>query len=315
MSMPPWHIPVWDIFTRFVEMERIPHAFLVGGLAGLGKQEFALRLAQRLLCRTPLDGFSCGECRDCRLFAAGTHPDRRLVLPQEPSRALRTDQVRELTEWVTGTALIAAAKVAILAPAETMNSHSINALLKTLEEPTPNTYLILVSERPESLPATVLSRCQSLRFGMPNESDAVAWLCAETKRPDIECTAAMRAAGGAPIIAQRLIADGELGHYDEVITGLEALAAGHREPVSLAAAWAGWPMDLLFRWISYWTREKVRQRCPDLQGQAAVKKLFELFDSAMLGRVQLTATIRQELLLEDLLIKVASLTQDTKLPQ
>ena len=123
------------------------------GRAGIGKRTLALNLARALLCETPgADGFACGTCASCRYVAAGQHPDLQLVEPfvvdddgevkvQDP---IPVDRIRALIEWVQLTSHRGRAKVAVIVPAEAMNLAAANALLKTLEEPPPSTYLILV---------------------------------------------------------------------------------------------------------------------------------------------------------------------------
>ena len=155
-----------------------PHALLVHGPRGIGKHALALNFAQALLCEAPrADGLACGECAGCRYAIAGQHPDfMRLELllidPDEGTLAavetIGIDRVRALTEFVQLTSHRQRAKVAVIAPAERMNAAAANALLKTLEEPPPGTYLILVSDQPGRVPATILSRCRKLAAPLPD---------------------------------------------------------------------------------------------------------------------------------------------------
>jgi len=139
----------------------------------------ALNLAQALLCEAPRgDGLACGVCAGCRYAVAGQHPDfMRLELlvvdPEDGTLAqaetIGIDRVRALTEFAQLTSHRQRAKVAVISPAEPecMNAAAANALLKTLEEPPPGTYLILVSDQPGRVPATILSRCRKLAAPRP----------------------------------------------------------------------------------------------------------------------------------------------------
>jgi len=185
-----------------------PHALLLHGPRGIGKHALALNFAQALLCEAPrADGLACGECPGCRYAIAGQHPDfmrLELVLVDPDEGTLATvetigiDRVRALTEFVQLTSHRQRAKVAVIAPAERMNAAAANALLKTLEEPPPGTYLILVSDQPGRVPATIRSRCRKLAAPLPAPAAARAWLAAQgVAAPDL----ALAQAAGAPIDA------------------------------------------------------------------------------------------------------------------
>jgi DNA polymerase III subunit delta' len=144
---------------------RLAHALLLAGPRGTGKGEFAAKLAGFLLCehaeaaRRP-----CGACRGCTQLAAGTHPNLMRLAPAEDKRDIAIDDVRDLLDRLHLSSHYGGAKVAIVEPADALNASGVNALLKTIEEPPPATYLLLVSERWRALPATLRSRCQILRF-------------------------------------------------------------------------------------------------------------------------------------------------------
>jgi len=133
-------------------------------------------LARLLLCSAPVDGLNCGCCHGCELSAAGSHGDLRWLEPAEDSRVIKIDQVRSLIEFLNRTAGLGLRKVAVLAPAEAMNASAANALLKALEEPAPETYLILVCHRLHGVPATIRSRCRMLRLPAPDRAQALDWL-------------------------------------------------------------------------------------------------------------------------------------------
>ncbi|HEX5756525.1 MAG TPA: AAA family ATPase, partial [Arenimonas sp.] len=179
----PWQQAVLDTALGALAERRLGHALLLVGPEHMGKAEFADALAQRLLCATPGDdGLACGRCRGCQLYAHGTHPDfrRETLQVNEKTGKQRSeiviDQVRGLGAWFALTPQLGGAQVALIDPADSMNTATSNALLKTLEEPAPNRFLLLVSSRPGRLPATIRSRCQRLLFRLPPRAEALAWL-------------------------------------------------------------------------------------------------------------------------------------------
>jgi DNA polymerase-3 subunit delta' len=217
-----------------------PHALLVHGARGIGKHALALSLAQGLLCESPrADGLACGTCVGCRLAVAGQHPDlmriELLVIDPEEDTIERVDtiaidRIRSLTDFVQLTSHRQRAKVVIIAPAERMNGPAANALLKTLEEPPPGTYLILVSDEPGRMPATIGSRCRKLAAPLPARDESLAWLKAQgVTAADV----ALAQAAGTPL---RALALSDPLVQEERRAWLSALGTPERLSVPLLAA-------------------------------------------------------------------------------
>jgi DNA polymerase-3 subunit delta' len=186
---------------------RWPHALLIEGRRGIGKRALALHFAQALLCEKPrADGGPCGTCASCGYVSAGAHPDLRVIEPIErdeegnetPIDEIRVGRIREVTQFTQLSTHRQRAKVAVIVPAEAMNVEAANALLKTLEEPPPATYLMLVSHQPGRLRATIVSRCQRFVAPEPDPATATAWLAEQgVARPEL----LLAQAGGAPLLA------------------------------------------------------------------------------------------------------------------
>lgn len=173
----PWLQQYWQQCTQALRQGKLPHAILLSGSTGLGKFEFARHLAERLLCTGEGD-LACGHCQSCHWFAAGSHPDYKLISPEEDKKQISVAQIRDLTEALTKTSY-GYYQVVIIHPSEAMNRAASNALLKTLEEPNGQVILILVCDHPAGLLPTIRSRCQEYRLQQPSTEVALAWLTTE----------------------------------------------------------------------------------------------------------------------------------------
>ena len=211
--------------------ERFAHAWLVHGLAGIGKLDFAVAAAASLLCETPQDGLACGHCAACAWFASGNHPDLRRIRPEAiaveegaeaaeqaedaepvagsaskraPSKEIRIDQIRALESWFNTATHRGGWRVALLYPAHALNVVSANALLKVLEEPPPHTVFLLVADAPDRLLPTLVSRCRRLPAGARCRHRAAMAARAERRtRPRMAGGRRRRAAGGPAPGAER----------------------------------------------------------------------------------------------------------------
>jgi DNA polymerase-3 subunit delta' len=181
------------LLRRALEADRVAHAYAFVGPAGAGPTETALAFAQALLCNGGREPGSdrgwpetgagrlrpCGACHTCRLAAARQHPDLHVLAPTPPetnpkgARAIRIGAIRALERLASLRPVMASRKVFVLDEAERMTGEAPQAFLKTLEEPPASTVLILILPRARALPATVLSRCQIVRFE-PRQDDAAA---------------------------------------------------------------------------------------------------------------------------------------------
>jgi len=148
-----------DVLRRAINNERLAHAYLFAGPEGVGKRLTALALVRVLFC-TELRG--CGECPPCRKVDHHNHPDLHILEPDGTS--IKIEQVRKIQRDLNLRPHEAARKVCLIEAAESMTVGAANALLKTLEEPRGDTLLILLSSQPQRLLETIRSRCQPLFF-------------------------------------------------------------------------------------------------------------------------------------------------------
>ncbi|NBB93290.1 MAG: DNA polymerase III subunit delta' [Gammaproteobacteria bacterium] len=288
--------------TRFDE-GRLGHAPLIHGPAGIGKQELGDWLARLLLCREPVEAGACGDCQSCQLVASGAHPDLFVIDVLEDKQGIAVDQVRGLIEGLQLTASMGKNRVGLMPRADAMNRNAANALLKTLEEPPPGAWLILLSEQPARLPATIRSRCQQLALRVPEREPAESWLagqCPESSRGDRD--AALELGGGAPLAALQML---ESGGLDAGLSLLEDLATGtaHGELIERWQAEPAACWQWLARWMAVLMAQASRaggwrpegQRLPPVPPGRDVARLWQM---ALDGhREAERGVVRQDLLL------------------
>lgn len=220
------------------EHQSLPHGIIIRGVPGTGKYHLALRFAQALLCSARnQERLPCGNCSGCRLYRAGTHPDARVVAPEEGSRSIVVEQIRDLANYATLTRHAAPTKVCVIAPAEAMNQTAQNTLLKTLEEPPGAMVFLLVSHLGTELLPTIRSRCQHITIGVPGAEQLNEWLVANGVAPEA-VNDLMTLSHGAPLLALELMSGDEQHNRREAIADCAGLIVGRDASVQVAAKWA-----------------------------------------------------------------------------
>lgn len=243
----PWHASLWASLSR--QFDQLPHALLLQGRPGLGKHAFAVQLARALLCAQPQSGVACGRCHGCRLFQAGNHPDLSGVGLLEEARSITVDQIRVLGEFLSLRPHTASRKLVIISPAEAMNIHAANSLLKLLEEPPLGSLLLLVTSHPARLPATVRSRCGRVLFRAPSNEEARTWLQARPGGNGEASQRLLELAGGAPLLADALTRENFPELRAKLLQDLVAISQGREQPVACAARWKGKGVRRILGWL------------------------------------------------------------------
>jgi DNA polymerase-3 subunit delta' len=321
----PWHDALWRQIQQRRAADRLPHALLLAGPAGLGKLIFARRLAQALLCESPdAGGDACGQCRGCRLFQAGSHPDYHSAQPAEEGKVIKIDQIRDLCAFLGYTPQYGGYKIALLEPADQLNINAANSLLKTLEEPPGDCLLLLVTAQPARLPATVRSRCQVLPFSPPGPDIAMLWLKARVAvAGDLEIAALLEATGGAPLTALTYTDGERWRRRRELADDYEQVMTGQLDPIRAVESWMQGDVVENVRWLVSWQIDLIRLKMspepprlsnPDLRSllrgwakRQAPRLLFNRLDAALrLHNLCVTTQVRADLLLEVFLGDVAS---------
>lgn len=273
-----WQTEVWQ---RLVQSHAARgHALLLKGRKGVGKLAFARHLAKSLLCEQPsANSEACGMCPSCSwlsLDGQGGHPDFRLIEPEalsmeaaaddadtevetavdnpagsakskkKPKQQIGVEQIRALTDLVYMSSHRNGYKIILIHPAETMNIAAASALLKSLEEPPPQTLFILVTHRPQQLLATIRSRCRQIAMPAPDPATAAAWLTQQgVKDPD----ACLAAAGYAPLAALEFNDDDYLAQHGDFI---KQVSTPGFNPITLAEAMQKSDLPTVVNWLQKW---------------------------------------------------------------
>ena len=318
----PWQESTW---TRLLNWRLdAPHAMLFTGPAGIGKLDFARALSTYWLCETPTGDRACGTCPACRYIAVGHHPDLQRIRPEavalaegleepedddggegsdssatdtyadgadksssrQPSREIRIGQIQALIKASSIGSHRQGRRVTLIYPAESMNGFTANALLKLLEEPPPDNHLILVSDAPERLLATVRSRCQQIRLPVPEPAVAARWLKSEGVE---DADAWLAEAGGAPLLALRAVR-ADAATTAARATLFEGLVRGIKiDPLLVAERLARADRVLVVAWLQRWVWDCLGWRLAQRiryypQHEAAIAQLSRQFDPLDLAR-------------------------------
>ena len=325
-----WQRTNWQNLTSSQQNKRLGHGLLFHGAAGIGKKAFAIEFSHWLMCEQPLADKACGDCKSCQLIQADSNPDLLTLYPEEEGKAIKVDQVRELIQKVSLTSHGSGYRVIIISPADALNINASNSLLKTLEEPPANTILILISDKPSKLMATIRSRTQMVRFDLPQEEQSLAWL----NQQNIEnATLLLKLSAGAPLAATAMAKEGGLEVRDKLFNNWQELATGNSDALESAAMWSkdGFKVlgNLPLNWVSSWLTDMIRclqggnietmsnldyaQPLQNLAGQVDLKSMYGLLDR-LNDTLRLSDTpANQLMLIEGLLLHWAGLKRNNRI--
>lgn len=243
----PWQGEDWQRVVTPLRKGRLAHALLLTGASGIGKWHFAGVLARALLCQEPLrDGLPCGDCPSCVQIDAGSHPDTAVLVPEKQGGVIKIGAIRDFVHVLYLTAQHQRGRVGVIHPADRMTTSAANSLLKALEEPPAGSHILLVSEHPGAILATIRSRCQNLRLSGADAATASHWLEQQNPGAGANLLPLVR---GAPLRAAQLQQAGVAERQHEWFQDLLALAHGKRDPVALADSWLADDADALLDWL------------------------------------------------------------------
>ncbi|MEZ5503070.1 MAG: DNA polymerase III subunit delta' [Halioglobus sp.] len=223
--------------VQALNRNELPQSLILLGEEHTGKVQLALSISRRLLCSQPRDSLNCGQCHACELSASGSHGDFLWVEPEGTSRAIKIDQIRQLVQFASRTAGFGTRKVIVLAPADRMNRNAYNSLLKSLEEPAKDTFLLLVCHRMTGVPPTIRSRCQILRLATPDRETSLAWL-EQTTGSRNESAVLLDLADGLPLLAMQIHASGRAEEYARDRLAMQQLLQGSLSVLEASTRWS-----------------------------------------------------------------------------
>lgn len=313
-----WLAPLRERLATMKKLDRLPHALLLLGQPGAGQLELGIWLAALLLCDRKGDS-ACGECAGCRLLLAGTHPDFYRVGLEEDAAVIKVEQIRDLSESFALKSYRGHSKVALVDPADAMNLNSFNALLKTLEEPSDNTYLILAASRSDRLPRTIVSRSARLRLPLPRAAEALAWLNGRREHAGWDRLLAL--ANGAPFLAQQYAQAGLEEIDAKMQETVDAAEQGQLDIIATAAAWSRDQPEARLFWLESWITGRLREaaQASDLDNdnrlpwlrvpgrEPMIRAGYRLLDALREARMLVNGSLNTQLLFEGLLISLSGL--------
>lgn len=243
IALLPAHTIHWASFQTAMAKQRIPQALLLVGSAWAEPLAFAHRLIATLLC----EGASkpCGQCAACQWVITSTHPDVEHIQAEEDQKMLKIESVRQLQQAIYRPPQRGAYRVVLIESAEQLNLAAVNALLKILEEPPAQVIFILVAAHRETLPATLLSRCQRYLFQNPLDLAQHSMDLTTLKCPE----------------AYRQL----LTQYDTILASIAALKRGDQTPCQIATTWSTYDFDALLWILSLICIRQIRQAAVDRQ--------------------------------------------------
>ena len=300
---------------------RLHQAYLFIGPDGIGKRTLALALAQEIHC-AELESDFCGKCGACRAIQTGNHADVRVLEPLSNKKDISIQQVRELEKALSLRSFSGREKVAIIDPATLMNWPAQNALLKTLEEPPPDSVLILIASNAGGLLPTVRSRAFALLFAPLPRQLMVSFLISRKgktrEQAEFLATLAMGSLGAVSKLENEKMIEKRIewmetllclraGDYRSALNAAEALA-GNREETLKFLEWAGlWYRDLLSFRIAHAPNQVVNiDMLPQIEQQSAgieEDDLFSLLSKTAEASRLIQRNVNRRMVLEDLLLR------------
>ncbi len=279
-----WLRPAWD--QASAHWKSLSHGILITGNSGIGKGHLALELSRLLLCTEPNEHQACGQCDSCQLLKNSVHPDLHVLVPEaqidnqpepirrhasryflsekgasstrKPSRVIGVDAVRLLSDSLATKSGQGGRKLSLIVPADRLNSNSMNALLKLLEEPTADTYIILVSARPYRLAATIRSRCIQLECSTPDPQVVRSWLGDRYPEASIDVLPFARC-GIGPLQINEIVAAGQQGLFQGLFEKLHRPSLAGDNPLLLAQECSAVGIQTALRILQHLALAQIRQ--------------------------------------------------------
>jgi DNA polymerase-3 subunit delta' len=266
--MYPWLRTSFESLVKRYKAAKLHHGLLFMGAVDLGKTQLCQQLAKALLCKSVATNSTkihaehnggneleaCGNCKSCLLIEAGAHPDLHVITTEKSQ--IGVDAIRQAITKVSQTAQLSGNKVIIIPQIELMSESASNALLKTLEEPTANTYLLMTTNESQRLLPTILSRCEKITIAHPSYDQSCQWLSAlSIEAPSKE---ALLAHGSSPLTYKRELEDPDSLGFDDFAATKQAIIDGSDSANRAATKWQA-DAPKVAKWLAQHWLEKYKQ--------------------------------------------------------
>jgi len=320
----PWHQPSWQQLSNYIDQQRIPQALMISGPKGLGKQQLAYKFANALICeQSSIDHQSCGHCKSCQLFKSKNHPDFNVIEPEEAGKKISINPIRELISFLSLTSVFSAYRIVIINNADQLTHAAANSFLKCLEEPSERTVIILITDNPALLPATIISRCQKLKMACPHSHSAKDWLEQQNITDDLDILLSL--SSGAPLTARNYASTETLALRKKCFHSWLQISQQKINPVSLAEQWLQYPESMLLFWMTTWVIDTIKcyhhqkiqhfynpdfsQNLQELAQQLELKGLFKFYQLLLKQQNYLLTQLNKQLIFEEILINWSQLNR------
>lgn len=263
-----WHFSSWEKINSARKNGKLPHALLITGEQGVGKKLFSDQLSQSLLCKSPTNLEACNNCSACKTYLSGAHPDFLEIDLLEDKQQISVDQIRKITTFLNKSRSFDAYKVVLIQNVDRLNLNASNSLLKSLEEPTKQTILILVSSQYSQLLATVKSRCQRLMIPTPSFEDGFEWLNSQSDDNNDEKSKELIKrklilSSNKPLQALDLTED-DLEQHDDFLNDLILLSKAQINLLHVAKKWEPYEFKTLLDWQLRYLQNNIKSHLTNI---------------------------------------------------
>lgn len=304
----PWFADQLTEMVNRYDAKTFPQSLLMTGEQDIGKSIFANDVAKSILCLDRKDQQACGHCQSCLWIDKNSHPDFLSIASEEKSNFIKVDQIRQLIQFAQMTSETGR-KVIVIHNAHEMNLNAANALLKTLEEPVQNCYLILVTSYPKKLPITITSRCQRQLLSVLGQEDIVFnWLKGKNGVSDESIQHILALSYGRPILSHRFLSDDVLLIMNE-LSGVLMRYLQHKSNLNelsdfIVKNWHFASHLILYWWMNAIKNIDIQDNVIQSLNDRSSVMLFESYES-FVKIIELSSTsVKQEWMIQEWLMKL-----------
>lgn len=304
----PWFADQLTEMVNRYNDKTFPQSLLMTGEQDIGKSIFANDVAKSILCLDRKDQQACGYCPSCVWVDKNSHPDFLSIASEEKSNFIKVDQIRQLIQFAHMTSETGR-KVIVIHNAHEMNLNAANALLKTLEEPVQNCYLILVTSYPKKLPITITSRCQRQLLSVAGQYDIIFnWLKSTNDSNDASIQQILALSYGRPILSHQFLSDDVLLIMNE-LSGLLVRYLQHKSNLNELSDFIVKNWHFASHLILYWLMSVIKgiDAQDDVVNLLICKSPSMLFESyeSFVRIIELSSTnVKQEWIIQEWLMRL-----------